>query len=68
MARRRGEVDDRACHLNVIPSKRPISLDSADAVTIPATTCTQLQAGACIRMRGLEPDCADRAQYSKVPL
>jgi hypothetical protein len=43
-------------------------LRSKLAVTIPATTCTQLQAGAWIGMRELEPHCADKAQSSKVTL
>jgi hypothetical protein len=36
--------------------------------TIPATTCTQLQAWACIEARGLEPACAGSAQCLKAPL
>jgi hypothetical protein len=38
------------------------------AGTIPATTCAQPLAWACIGMRGLEPDCVGSAQYSKAPL
>jgi len=41
-------------------------LHSNPAVNIPAATCTQLRAWACIEMRGLEPGCADNAQWWKV--